>query len=71
MSSLDDVKTAAQNENNAAKTMALDHLGVIAARLRTNALKQQTPDNTGLPFQSLDEVGFSRRQIVDEILRAA
>ncbi|KAI0292379.1 sister chromatid cohesion C-terminus-domain-containing protein [Russula brevipes] len=31
VSSLDDVKSSSQTENNAAKTMALDHLGVIAA----------------------------------------
>lgn len=38
MTSLDDVKTV-QNDSNAAKTIALDHLGVIAARLRTSTLK--------------------------------
>jgi hypothetical protein len=38
VSSLDDVKTI-QNDSNAAKTIALDHLGVIAARLRTSTLK--------------------------------
>ena len=39
MSSLDDVKTSNQAENNAAKTIALDHLGVIAARIRSSTLK--------------------------------
>ncbi|KAF8968942.1 hypothetical protein BDZ97DRAFT_1797116 [Flammula alnicola] len=39
VSSLDDVKTSSQTDSNAAKTMALDHLGVIAARIRTSVLK--------------------------------
>ncbi|KAH8077046.1 hypothetical protein BXZ70DRAFT_709469 [Cristinia sonorae] len=39
VSSMDDVKTTNANDNNAAKTMALDHLGLIAARLRTTSLK--------------------------------
>jgi cohesin loading factor subunit SCC2 len=38
VSSLDDVKTANQGDNNAAKTIALDHLGVIAARIRSSSL---------------------------------
>ncbi|RDB15317.1 Protein rad9 [Hypsizygus marmoreus] len=40
VSSLDDVKTS-HADNNAAKTIALDHLGVIAARIRSSALKVQ------------------------------
>ncbi|KAF9806781.1 hypothetical protein IEO21_08541 [Rhodonia placenta] len=39
VSSLDDVKTTNQNDNNAIKTIALDHLGVIAAHLRSTLLK--------------------------------
>jgi hypothetical protein len=39
VSSLDDIKTSNQAENNAAKTIALDHLGVIAARIQSNILK--------------------------------
>jgi len=38
VSSLDDVKTV-QTDSNAAKTIALDHLGVIAAHLRASTLK--------------------------------
>ncbi|KAK0188221.1 hypothetical protein F5146DRAFT_1062556 [Armillaria mellea] len=38
VAALDDVKTS-QADNNAAKTMALDHLGVIAARIRSSVLK--------------------------------
>jgi len=41
VSSLDDVKTNSQTDSNAAKTIALDHLGVIAARIRTSILKVQ------------------------------
>ncbi|KAF9235171.1 hypothetical protein BU15DRAFT_51679 [Melanogaster broomeanus] len=39
VASLDDVKTSVQIDSNAAKAIALDHLGVIAARLRTSSLK--------------------------------
>ncbi|KAH9924608.1 uncharacterized protein BXZ73DRAFT_50340 [Epithele typhae] len=39
VSSLDDIKLSTQNDNNAVKTLALDHLGVIAAQLRTSTLK--------------------------------
>lgn len=46
LSALDDVKTstAAANDSNGAKSMALDHLGVIGARLRSTQIKfkQQT-----------------------------
>ncbi|EDR13190.1 uncharacterized protein LACBIDRAFT_292430 [Laccaria bicolor S238N-H82] len=42
VASLDDVKSAnSQTDTNAAKTIALDHLGVIAARIRSSALKVQ------------------------------
>ncbi|KAJ7457662.1 hypothetical protein B0H11DRAFT_208709 [Mycena galericulata] len=60
LSSLDDVKTS-QTDNNAAKTMALDHLGVIAARIRTSMLKFQ-PGGSGdsapktKPLKPLDEI---------------
>jgi hypothetical protein len=48
VSSLDDVKTANQGDNNAAKTIALDHLGVIAARIRSSALCIKTePSDIG------------------------
>ncbi|KAG8956027.1 Sister chromatid cohesion protein 2 [Tulasnella sp. 424] len=41
LSALDDVKTstAAANDSNGAKSMALDHLGVIGARLRSTQIK--------------------------------
>ncbi|KZP26313.1 hypothetical protein FIBSPDRAFT_1040859 [Athelia psychrophila] len=61
VSSLDDVKTS-QVENNAAKTMALDHLGIIAARMRSTTLKFKsgtaegvlTPESASL--RPLDEI---------------
>ncbi|KAJ3559315.1 hypothetical protein NM688_g422 [Phlebia brevispora] len=53
ISSLDDVKSSAQTENNGAKNMALDHLGVIAARLRSNAIRHGQDAN---PLKALDEV---------------
>ncbi|KAL0960842.1 hypothetical protein HGRIS_005858 [Hohenbuehelia grisea] len=54
VSSLDDVKSTSQTDNNAAKTIALDHLGVIAARIRSSALKvQQKPADEGSKFKAL------------------
>ncbi|KAF4617468.1 hypothetical protein D9613_005695 [Agrocybe pediades] len=56
VSSLDDVKTSSQTDNNAAKTMALDHLGVIAARIRTSILKVQNNPSAKKPLRPLDEI---------------
>ncbi|KAH9175682.1 hypothetical protein EDB89DRAFT_2135583 [Lactarius sanguifluus] len=57
VSSLDDVKSSSQTDNNAAKTMALDHLGVIAARIRSSMLKATGADGNGsLGLRPLDEV---------------
>ena len=58
VSSLDDVKSSNQAENNAAKTMALDHLGVIAARIRLSMLraKQGAGDDGFIGLKPLDEV---------------
>ncbi|KAJ7065085.1 hypothetical protein B0H15DRAFT_872762, partial [Mycena belliarum] len=59
LSSLDDVKTS-QTDNNAAKTMALDHLGVIAARIRSSMLKFQPGTGDAAPrvkpLKPLDEI---------------
>ncbi|KAL4249287.1 Sister chromatid cohesion protein [Abortiporus biennis] len=54
--SLKDAGNSAQNDNNAAKTMALDHLGVIAARLRTTHLKFQGNPNR---LRSMEQVSNS------------
>jgi hypothetical protein len=58
VSSLDDVKSSSQTDNNAAKTMALDHLGVIAARIRSSMLKATQGANCGgfVGLKPLDEV---------------
>jgi cohesin loading factor subunit SCC2 len=59
VSSLDDVKTNSQTDSNAAKTIALDHLGVIAARIRTSILKvqQETRETTSRKaLKPLDEI---------------
>ena len=70
VSSLDDVKmsNSQQSESsNAAKTIALDHLGVVAARIRTSMLNVQhhhssmKPDGgrekgKSLALKALDEV---------------
>lgn len=56
VSSLSD-KTNSSADNNAAKAVALDHLGVIAARLTTSSLKfRNGTDQDNL--RSLEEVGF-------------
>ncbi|CDO75304.1 hypothetical protein BN946_scf184654.g12 [Trametes cinnabarina] len=54
VSSLDDVKSA-QNDNNAVKILALDHLGVIAAHLRTSTLKFKR-DSDESSLYPLDEI---------------
>ncbi|KAG2115459.1 hypothetical protein DEU56DRAFT_932992 [Suillus clintonianus] len=56
VSSLDDVKTSTQTDTNAAKSIALDHLGVIAARIRSSSLKVKVRDNDRHGLHSLDEV---------------
>ena len=58
VSSLDDVKSSNQTDNNAAKTMALDHLGVIAARIRSSMLrvKRGADDDGFVGLKPLDEV---------------
>ncbi|KAJ7903762.1 hypothetical protein B0H14DRAFT_2666173 [Mycena olivaceomarginata] len=58
LTSLDDVKTT-QTDSNAAKTMALDHLGVIAARIRSSMLKFQPKDDSApksKPLMPMDEL---------------
>ncbi|CCM06130.1 uncharacterized protein FIBRA_08379 [Fibroporia radiculosa] len=57
VSSLDDVKSTTQGDNNAIKTIALDHLGVIAARLRSATLKFQSDHgDPNKRLKSLDEI---------------
>jgi len=58
VSSLDDVKTTNQADNNAAKNIALDHLGVIAARIRSSILKVRPSESESrhLNLLPLDEV---------------
>jgi len=52
------VKSSSQTDNNAAKTMALDHLGVIAARIRLSMLrtKHGADDDGFVGLKPLDEV---------------
>ena len=58
VASLDDVKHNSQVESNAAKQTALDHLGVIAAKIRTAILKFQsgTDDTAKKALFPLEEV---------------
>ncbi|KAH0832222.1 sister chromatid cohesion C-terminus-domain-containing protein [Lanmaoa asiatica] len=55
VASLDDVKTSVQIDSNAAKAIALDHLGVIAARLRSSAIKVRQRNGKN-PLVPLDEI---------------
>jgi len=59
VSSLDDVKSNSQAENNAAKQTALEHLGVIAAKIHITVLKFQcetTDDSAKKPLYPLEDV---------------
>ena len=58
VSSLDDIKTNSQTDSNAAKTMALDHLGVIAARIRSSMLKFQKDAGSKKGLRPLDDVSI-------------
>ncbi|KAJ3525731.1 hypothetical protein NMY22_g10453 [Coprinellus aureogranulatus] len=55
---------SAHADSNAAKTMALDHLGVIAARIRTSTLKVQKAvkdeESKFIGLKPLDEIVASR-----------
>ncbi|KAH7925870.1 hypothetical protein BV22DRAFT_1088167 [Leucogyrophana mollusca] len=55
VSSLDDVKTSNQTDTNGAKSIALDHLGVIAARIRSSILKVKHREG-GAGIRSLEEI---------------
>ncbi|KAJ3560203.1 hypothetical protein NP233_g10992 [Leucocoprinus birnbaumii] len=59
VSALDDNKHShgQQVDSNAAKTMALDHLGVIAAKIRTATIKfQKQQEGKGRPLESMEEI---------------
>jgi cohesin loading factor subunit SCC2 len=59
VSSLNDVKSINQSDNNAAKAISLDHLGVIAARIRSSVLNHRPGPDTANGhgcLSSMDEV---------------
>lgn len=59
VNALDEKHTHSQIDSNAAKTIALDHLGVIAAKIRTATLKfQARPDEEAKtrPLEPMEEV---------------
>lgn len=56
------MKSSNQTDNNAAKTMALDHLGVIAARIRSSMLRAK---------QGADDDGFVGLKPLDEVLSSS
>ncbi|TDL22099.1 hypothetical protein BD410DRAFT_770589 [Rickenella mellea] len=65
ITSLDDVKSVSQSDNNAFKAIGLDHLGVIAGRLRTAMMKygrtdsERSSQSREEPLKSIDEVIMS------------
>ena len=65
VASLDDAKALQKEENSAAKTIALEHLGLIAARIQSGVLRYKSA-NVGTvvtaPLKSLDEVRFQGDQ---------
>ena len=63
MSSLDDIKSVSQNDSSASKAIALDHLGVIACRLRSNAMKVEKAGLDDDVLIPLDEVPSSPSRI--------
>ncbi|KZT64240.1 hypothetical protein DAEQUDRAFT_747522 [Daedalea quercina L-15889] len=56
VASLDDVKAASQADNQAMKTLALDHLGIIAARIRTTSSQMELRSGTTKKLRAIDEV---------------
>ena len=56
ISSVDDSKSSA--EVNASKALALDHLGLIAAKLRSSTIhaRESATDNVALQFEYFEEV---------------
>ncbi|EIN12396.1 hypothetical protein PUNSTDRAFT_118258 [Punctularia strigosozonata HHB-11173 SS5] len=64
VTSLSDVKSISQTENNAAKAISLDHLGVIASRIRASVLKHRsgvkTEEEDHHPLSPMDEIASSR-----------
>lgn len=63
VASLSDVKSISQTDNNAAKAISLDHLGVIAARIRASVLKHRSgvkAEEEDHPLSPMDEVRHDR-----------
>ncbi|KAF5337499.1 hypothetical protein D9758_013605 [Tetrapyrgos nigripes] len=87
VASLDDVKTSQkESDNNAAKTIALDHLGIIAARIRSTLLKvqQEHEDSRGkkllkpmeeivknIDINSLDRLLAAHRDVATHLSKRA
>lgn len=74
VSALDDKHTHGQVDSNAAKTIALDHLGVIAAKIRSTTLKFQKKSDQGMkvkPLGSMEEIMNSQDvKALDRLLKA-
>ncbi|KXN83113.1 Protein rad9 [Leucoagaricus sp. SymC.cos] len=74
VNALDDKHTHSQVDSNAAKTIALDHLGVIAAKIRTAMLKFQAKgdqETKGRPLKSMEEIVNNQDvKALDRLLKA-
>jgi cohesin loading factor subunit SCC2 len=58
VSSLDDVNSTNTVDNHGAKAIALDHLGVIAARIQSNTLKIEQGREFDGSLRTMDEARF-------------
>jgi hypothetical protein len=69
ISSLDDVKSVTNTDTNALRSIALDHLGVIGAKLKSSILRYKKTGDTessGVGLKPLDEVISSYFHPFDE-----
>lgn len=71
---MDEKHAHSQADSNAAKTIALDHLGVIAAKIRTATLKFQAKGDQDKEttkkvraLESMEEVSLSQPRCAREV----
>jgi len=70
VSSLDDVKTSNSQQSestNAAKTIALDHLGVVAAKIRSSMLNVRQNHSSTKPDSGREKGKSSALKSLDEV----
>ena len=74
VSSLDDVKTSNSQQSestNAAKTIALDHLGVVAAKIRSSMLNVRQNHSSTKPDSGREKGKGSALKPLDEVCGTA